>query len=63
MKKADAEKKLLECIKENGLVGYSKTNGEGRTYNNWYYCFNLKNGEQRFWTNPSDMFKKELGIE
>jgi hypothetical protein len=63
MKKADAEKILLEHIKEIGLEGYSRMNGEGRTYNTWYYCFNLKNGEQRFWTNPSDDFKTELGIE
>lgn len=63
MKKSDGEKILLEHIKENGLASYSKMNGEGRMYNNWYYCFNLKNGEQRFWTNPSDGFKKELGID
>ncbi len=62
MKKADAEKKLLEYIKENGLQGYSEMNGEGRHYNDCYFCFNLKNGEQRFWTNPSDEFKSELGI-
>lgn len=62
MKKADAEQKLLEYIKEIGLLGYSESNGEGRHYNDYYYCFNLKNGEQRFWTNPSDKFKAELGI-
>ena len=62
MKKVDAEKKLLEYIKENGLQGYSETNGEGRHYSDCYYCFNLNNGEQRFWTNPSDEFKAELGI-
>ncbi len=63
MKKADAEKILLEHIKEIGLSSHSRMNGEGRTYNNLYYCFNLKNGEQRFWTNPSDSFKSELGID
>ena len=63
LSKEDAEKKLLEYIKEKGLVGYAVANGEGRASNNEYYCFNLKNGEQRFWTNPSDTFKKELGIE
>lgn len=62
MKKADAEKNLLEYIKEKGLDWYSITNGEGRKRNSWYYCFNLKNGEQRFWTNPSEEFKTELGI-
>jgi hypothetical protein len=63
MKKVDAENKLLEHIKEIGLENYSRMNGEGRTYNNLYYCFNLKNGEQRFWTNPSEEFKTALGIE
>lgn len=63
MKKTDEENKLLEHIKEKGLKSYSKMNGEGRNNNRWYYCFNLINGEQRFWTNPSDTFKKELGIE
>jgi hypothetical protein len=63
MKKADAEKKLLEYIKEKGMKGYSKMNGEGRMHSNWYYCFNLENREQRFWTNPSDIFKNELGID
>ena len=63
MKKAEAEKKMLEHIKEKGLKSWTKMNGEGRTYNRWYYCFFLKNGEQRFWTNPSDEFKKELGVD
>lgn len=63
MKKADEEKILLEHIKEIGLAGYSRMDGEGRQRNNSYYCFNLKNGEQRFWTNPSDDFKAALGIE
>jgi len=63
MKKAEAEKMLLEHIKEIGLEGYSRMNGEGRARSNLYYCFNLKNGEQRFWTNPSEEFVKELRIE
>lgn len=62
MKKSDAELLLRNYIKEKGLVSYSQMNGEGRTYNNLYFCFNLKNGEQKFWTNPSEEFKKELGI-
>ncbi len=63
MKKADAEKNLLEYIKEKGLDWYSRMDGEGRQRNNSYYCFNLKSGEQRFWTNPSDSLKTELKIE
>jgi len=62
MKKTDAELLLLNYIKEKGLASYSEMNGEGRKYNNLYFCFNLKNGEQRFWTNPSENFKRELGI-
>ena len=62
MNKADAEKKLLEYIFKNGLKGFATMNGEGVNHNTEYYCFNLKNGEQRFWTNPSNEFKKELGI-
>lgn len=38
-------------------------NEEGRNRNTEYYCFNLENGEQRFWTNPSKEFLKELGID
>jgi hypothetical protein len=62
MNKADAEKKLLEYILENGLKGYAVMNGEGANRNTEYYCFNLKNGEQRFWKNPSNEFKNELRI-
>jgi hypothetical protein len=62
MNKAEAEKKLLEYILKNVLKGYAVMNGEGRNINNEYYCFNLKNGEQRFWTNPSGEFLKELEI-
>lgn len=63
MSKAEAEKKLLEHIIEKGLKGHAVMNGEGRNRNTEYYCFNLKNGEQRFWTNPSHAFLKELGID
>ena len=63
MKKAEAELVLLNQIKEHGLKSYSAMQGEGRKYNNVYYCFYLKNGHQVYWTNPSDEFKKELGIE
>lgn len=62
MKKDEAEHILLKHIKEIGLASYCCMNGEGRNYNKEYYCFNLKNGEQRFWTDPSEKFKKELGI-
>jgi hypothetical protein len=63
MQKDEAEKILLAQIKETGLSGYSKMNGEGRARNNEYYCFFLKTGEQRFWTNPSEAFRQELGID
>jgi len=63
MKKSDHELLLLNYIKEKGLVGYSQMQGEGRNYNKVYFCFNLENGEQRFWTDPSEEFKRELGIE
>lgn len=62
MKKADEEMILLKYIKEIGLVGYAEMDGEGSKRNNTYYCFNLKNGEQRYGINPSNMFKTELGI-
>ena len=63
MKKIEAEKNLLEYIKEKGLGWYSSMYGEGRNRNNLYYCFQLNNGEHRYWTNPSEDFLKALGIE
>lgn len=63
MKKSEHELILLNYIKEKGLSGYAQTYGEGRSRNKLYFCFNLKNGEQRFWTNPSEEFKRELGIK
>ena len=62
MKKAEAEKMIINRIKEVGLKGYCSIQGEGRQRNNEYYRFSLKNGEQRYLTNPSDTFKSELGI-
>lgn len=61
MNKAEAEKELLKYINEKGLKGYTSMYGEGRK-RNLYYCFNLENGEQRFWTNPSEIFLNNLGI-
>ena len=63
MTKSESEKILLAQIKEAGLSGYSKMNGEGRKQNNEYYCFFLSTGGQRFWTNPSEEFRQELGID
>lgn len=61
--KAEAERLLIENIKEIGLASYYQMNGEGRRYSKVYYCFNLKNGGQRFWTDPSEKFKAEIGIK
>ena len=63
MKKAEAEKNLLEYIKDKGLESYMAMQGEGRQRNNTYYQFTLKGGTQRHWTNPSDEFLRELGID
>jgi hypothetical protein len=47
--KAYYEKKFREYIKPIGIEWTCCMEERG----NYYYCFMLKNGEQRFWTNCS----------
>lgn len=54
--KVDAENELLKHIKHIGLEWWAAQRGEGVSLNNVYYCFYLKNGEQRYWCNPSAEF-------
>ena len=63
IKKSEQEKNLLNHIKKVGLSEFCSMYGEGRNKNRIYYRFTLSDGAELFWTNPSDDFLKELGIE
>ena len=58
--KAECEKEFTEHILSvGGIKSYGKSYEKG----NWYWFFNLKNGERRYWTNLADENQKALGIE
>lgn len=59
IKKADAEKQFVQQLLDaGGIESYYETYEHG----NYYYCFDLKNGTRRYWTNLSDESAEILGI-
>jgi len=61
-----AYKTKVEC--ENEFVKYILSVGGVKVYGctyekrNWYWFFDLTNGERRYWKNLSDESQKTLGI-
>lgn len=58
-KKALVEEKFVNMLLEIGI----KTKCESTEGRNTYYCFWLKNGDQRYWTNLSKENRIKLGFE
>lgn len=57
--KAECEKEFTTYILSvGGIESYGNTYEKGK----WYWFFNLKNGERRYWTNLSEESQKLLGI-
>jgi len=60
IKKAEQEKMFVDMIlKKGGINSHCEMYERGHDY----YCFWLKNREQRFWTDMSDESLKKLGIK
>lgn len=57
-RKADCEAEFVEQIQRIGIEWYSKMYERGR----WYWCFHLRDGRQRFWTDLTEENQKELGV-
>ena len=57
-KKIEAEKKFVEQILAVGIERVYETDEGNKTY----YCFDLKNGTQRFWRDLSEENRAKLGI-
>ena len=58
MRKAEAEEKWVEQVLEVGVENYAKMY-ENRKMN---WCFFLKNGAQRFWSDISEANQRKLGV-
>lgn len=59
IKKADAEKQFIQqVLNAGGIKSYYEMYERG----NYYYCFDLKDGSRRYWTNLSEDGAKKLGI-
>lgn len=58
-RKIDREREFYTYLKAVGIACYGRTYERG----NWYYFFDLKNGERRYWTNPGEEMKEALKIE
>lgn len=56
--KAYHEKKFVEQILDVGIERVYETDEGNKTY----YCFDLKNGTQRFWRDLSEENRIKLGI-
>lgn len=56
--KADYEREFVQHIASVGIKNWCEMD-EGRKT---YYCFWLKNGETRYWTNLSDESRDVLGL-
>lgn len=56
--KAECEKEFVEHI---ASVGGVKSHGKTYENGNWYWFFDLENGERRYWTNLSEENQKILG--
>lgn len=57
--KKEAEKEFVEKILAVGIERYYEMDERGKTH----YCFDLKNGTQRFWTDLSEENRIKLGIK
>lgn len=57
--KAECEKEFVQHILSIGLESHGKTYDKGR----YYWFFDLKNGERRYWTNLSEENQKLLGVK
>ena len=60
MKKAEAEKLFVKELLQAGGVELCYRMCE---YGNWYYCFDLKDGTRRYWTNMSKENLSKLGVK
>lgn len=59
VKKSEREKEFVDYILSSGGIDcYGKQYERGH----WYWFFNLKNGERRYWTDMSEKSQKILGI-
>lgn len=58
-KKSYQEQLFIAHLKEIGIKSWGKTYERG----NWYWFFDLANGERRYWTNLSKESSNELGIK
>lgn len=56
--KADYEREFVQHIASVGIKNFCEMD-EGRKT---YYCFRLKNGTERYWTNLSDESRDALGL-
>lgn len=56
--KTELEKKFVEQILAVGIERVFETDERNKTY----YCFDLKNGTQRFWKDLSEENRAKLGI-
>lgn len=56
--KAKFEDEFVEQIKAAGIEWCSKMYERGH----WYWCFMLKDGQQRFWKDLSEENQKKLGV-
>lgn len=56
MKKEELERRFVNNIKQIGIVSHGTMYNKGH----WYWSFELKNGERKYWTDLSEESKKIL---